>query len=238
MMSNTTAWSEIVVKAKLLIDDIRWQEELATSPARFFRAKSDYVLMALPLLSRPPSLLHYLQSGMTMPSYGSASWQSTEQSKTEQAVVPTGLIGYQMVSVTLRSFDGLDEVPYTDYSYNAETGEVTFGLQSEAGLAYEIDAYSDGEFPALDPTMMRLFALAVAVVWDERFERNWLNMQMKIKDSSFSTAAEGQYLEKVGQRLSRNRAMFNDELRHYEQNVYYANTVPEFRRPSNLDPGA
>lgn len=230
-MAGKTTFGEIIVSAKLLIDDIRWQEELETSPARFFRAKSDYVLMAMPLLSRPPDLESYLTKDLTLPEYGNASWESTEESTTEETEVDTGLVGYDMVSVTLRSADGKDETPYADAEYDAETGVVVFPAQSAEGMRYEIDAYKDGSVQALDYTKMRLFSLAVAVVWDERFDRNWLNMQMKIKDSSFSTAAEGQYAEKINQRMLRNRALLSDELRKYEQDVYYKNRVPDWRRP-------
>jgi hypothetical protein len=188
--------------------------------------------MALPMLTRPPDLEQYLTKDIILPEYGSTSWESDEASTTAESEVNTGLVGYEMVSVTHRSADGRDETPYTEAEYDPETGIVTFPVQSAAGLRYEIDAYKDGSFQVLDYSKMRLFSLAVAVVWDERFDRNWLNMQMKIKDSSFATAAEGQYTEKINQRMLRNRALLSDELRKYEQDVYYQSRVPDWRRPT------
>lgn len=222
-------WSNIIEKAKLLIDDIRWDRELVESPARFFRAKSDYVSLALPLLNRPPNLVSYIKDGMVGPSYDDYEWVSTAASTEGQTVVATGLANYEVVSVTLLSVDGLTETPYTDFTYDSETGDVTFGVQPDIGLIYEIDAYTDGTFRDLDETIIRLFALAVAVVWDERFDNNWLNMQMKIHDSSFSTANEGNYAEKISQRRERNRAAFTEELKQYEQNVAYNSRVPRSR---------
>lgn len=50
-----TGWSDIIAgTAMTLINDVRWREELAADPAQFFRAKSQYVSLALPMLSRPP----------------------------------------------------------------------------------------------------------------------------------------------------------------------------------------
>jgi len=216
-----TGWSEVISAAKLLIDDVRWQRELETSAARFFRAKSDFVRMALPRINRPPGLLHYIQSGMEEPEYGSYSWESTQESTESATAIATGMYNYGLCTAALRSADGLYETPYTDFTYDAVSGVVVFPIQPSAGLQYEIDFYNDGEFPDLSEAQMRLFAKAVAVVWDERFERNWLNMQPKIHDSSFSTVNEANYQEKASLRLQRSVQAFEDELRKYEQDCAY-----------------
>lgn len=229
-------WSEIIQKAKLLIDDVRWDRELALSPARFFRAKSDWVLLALPLLNRPPNLTAWLKSGMVAPRYDDAEWVSTAESLEGPVTVDTGMVGYDLCSVTVLSGaeDGgqiarATEEVYTGFSYDKETGAVTFPQQAAEGVVYELDFYTDGSFRDFDETLTRLFALAVAVVWDERFDNNWLNMQMKIHDSSFSTANEGNYAEKISQRRERNRAAFTEELKQYEQNRAYLTRVPVWR---------
>lgn len=216
-----TGWSEVISAAKLLIDDVRWQKELETSAARFFRAKSDFVRMAIPLLNRPPGLLSYIQSDMDEPGYGGYPWESTAASTSEATAVATGMYNYGLCTVALRSADGLYETPYTDFTYDSASGVVVFPVQPAAGLRYEIDFYNDGAFPDLSEAQMRLFARAVAVVWDERFERNWLNIQPKIHDSSFSTVNEANYQEKASMRLQRARQSFEDELRKYEQDCAF-----------------
>ena len=216
-----TGWSEVISAAKLLIDDVRWQKELETSAARFFRAKSDFVRMAIPRLNRPPGLLDYIKSGMEEPQYGSYAWESTEESKSSATAIATGMYNYGLCTVALRSEDGLYETPYTDFTYDAVSGVVVFPIQPSAGLQYEIDFYNDGEFADLSETQMRLFAMAVSVVWDERFERNWLNIQPKIHDSSFSTVNEANYQEKASMRLIRSEQAFEDELRKYEQDCAF-----------------
>ena len=121
----------------------------------------------------------------------------------------------------LRSADGTQLTAYTDFEYDKETGEVVMGLQPSPGLEYTIDFYTDGALPDLTPAQRDLFALALAIVWDQRMDRNWLNLQMKIHDSAFSTASEGTYAEKINQRLMRNIQLFRDALSKYEQDCAY-----------------
>lgn len=223
-----TGWSQVIAKAKVLIDDVRWDRELAVDPARFYRAKSDYVLLALPLLNRPPNLQAAIKNGMTLPQYGSYSYPVAEDIS-GNLTIETGMTGYEIASVVIRGADGISETPVFSIAYDPENGTVTAEITASAGQSVEIDFYTDGQFADLSDTQMRLFALAVAVVWDERFDNNWLNMQQKIHDSSFSTANEGNYAEKISQRRERNRAAFTEELKQYEQNVAYLSRVPQGR---------
>lgn len=223
-----TAWADIVSAAMVQIDDVRWREQLQTSPALFYRRVSALMEQALPLLSRPPELLLFLKSGMTTPSYADAEWTSTDESVEMETAVETGQTGFALCSVTLRAPQDnstVIPVPYPGAVYDEETGAVTFPKQTSAGISYDIDFYNDGAFPDLSEVQKRLFALAVAVVWDENFSRSYLNMQMKIKDENFSTVNEATYIEKVTKRLHDNRISFNDELRAYEQLCAYTAAV-------------
>lgn len=219
-----TGWSDILTSALTLIDDVRWREDLQTSPALFYRAKSDYVRMAMPMLNRPPQLQYALENGMQTPSFGEASWISPPGGTFTPTDVSTGMIGYSLCSVTIRGADGM-LTPYTGATYNAETGVVTFPEQTGGNVEYSIDFYTDGEFPDLTPTEMRLFALAVAIVWDEHFDRNWLNLQPKIKDASFETVNEATFSKQANERMRKNRAILSDELNKYEQDCAYRNRL-------------
>ncbi len=224
-----TTWAEVVGAALTVIDDERASEQLTVSPAQFYRRMSAYVNFALPMLNRPPELLKHLKNGMTQPEFDEAEWTSTETSTGEETQVETGFTGYDLCSVVMRIPDGaaggVIYAPYSDFTYDAETGIVTFPVQQSAGVEYMIDFYNDGTFPTLTDSQMRLFALAIAVVWDERFERTWLSITPKIKDSTFDVGNEANYMEKSSQRLQRNIAAFNDRLRHYEQDCAYLNVV-------------
>ena len=219
-----TTWADIVAAALVQIDDVRLEEQMAVSPAQFYRRMSALVNQAMPLLSRPPELLTYLKNGMVQPNFEDMEWVGDEASTTGETLVETGLTDFDLCSVTQRvqlANGTISLVPYPDASYDPETGVVTMPVQQSEGLAYDFDFYTDGSFDTLSRTQMRLFALAVAVVWDERFSRTWLAMTPKIHDESFETVNEANYTEKVTKRLHDNRIAFNDELRAYEQLCAY-----------------
>lgn len=219
-----TTWADIVAAALVQIDDVRLEEQMSVSPAQFYRRMSALIQQAMPLLSRPPELLTFLKNGMVLPTFDDFEWTSDEESTYGGAEVDTGMIGYELCSVTQRQSHPngtITLLPYSEASYDPETGIVTLPDQDSAGINYDFDFYTDGEFPDLTETQMRLFALAVAVVWDERFSRNWLNMQAKIHDDSFTTVNEANYTQQITKRLHDNRIAFNDELRWYEQLCAY-----------------
>lgn len=214
-------WSKVITSAMTYIDDVRWREELLTNKAIFFRSKVDWVKKALGDLNRPPELYAYLTGGMTEPVYDDYEWTSTETSTTEETVVQTGKTGFGLCSVGMYDADGTHMMPY-DAIYDSETGDVTFPMQTAAGIRYSIDFYTDGTFPNMTVRQMDLFASSLAVVWDTRFDRNFLNIQAKVHDSAFNVVNEGNYTEKINQRLMRNTQLFRDKLNKYEQDCAYA----------------
>lgn len=225
-----TTVTEVISQALIFIDDVRLTELLQTSPARFYRKLSAYVQAAMPLLNRPPELYAYISGEYVEPLFDSMSWTSTEESIGVETTISTEFIGYDLCSVTVRSADGTYESPYTACTYNAETGDIVFGEQTESGVSYEIDFFKDGSFSDLSLTMMRLFALAVTTVWYDRFTNNWLNIQMKIHDSSFDTVNESNYIEKMTERNKETKQAFASELHKYEQDVAYNRTIPTFAK--------
>lgn len=233
----STTWIDIITNsAMVFIEDVRMQDDLALSPARFFRKMSLYVKTALPLLNRPPELQTWLTVGMAEPAFAYSEWTATAESTTQETEVITGMTGYGLFSCVTRAYDSQGNVtltPYTDASYDAETGVVTFPAQPSVGIEYEMDFYTDGTFPnELSDRVRRLLGRAIAVVWDDRFQRNWLNNQMKIHDQSFSTANEGNYMDKATGRMERNWDLLNQELWKYEQDVAYNKIVPSTLRNS------
>lgn len=225
-----TPWSEVICNfAMPLIDDVRLTDQMGENPALFFRRMVLYMDLALPMLSRPPELDSYLRYELVKPIYDDYLWVSTEESLEGETTIETGMTGYELFSCSLRETDESGVVistPVSDVAYDSETGAVTFPKQETAGLEYNIDFYTDGSFyHDLTDAQKRLIGLAVAVVWDERFSRNWISISMKIKDSSFETVNESNYMREAQNRLFMNRHLLNDELRKYEQDLAYSNTV-------------
>ena len=146
-----------------------------------------------------------------------------------ETTVETTMTGYDLFSCSLREVDEsgvVTSTPVSGVTYDPDTGTIVFPQQETVGLEYNVDFYTDGSFYYdLTEAQKRLLGLAVGVVWDERFSRNWLNITQKIKDSSFDTVNESNYMREVQNRLFMNRHLLNDELRKYEQDVAYKNTV-------------
>lgn len=228
-----TAIAEIITQAMVYIDDIRLQEQLAVNPALFYRRMSDYITAAMPLLSSPPQLFDYVSKEYIAPEYDEMYWTSTDESTAGETVLSTEFIGYDLCSIVSLDSEN-NATAYSDAVYNSETGEITFPQQLSSGINYEIDFYKDGEVADLTPTMLRLFALAIAIVWDERFANSWLNITQKIRDSSFQTVNESTYMDKLTNRQKENRQRFQDEMRKYEQNSAYKTIVSPYQHKVTL----
>lgn len=234
-----TAWSEIITDyAMVIISDTRMRDDLATNPALFFRRMAGWMQMSIPMLKSPPELLVYLTEGLTQPQYADFSWESDQNSTVSETTVETGKTGYELCScvqiVTARNGDAI-YYPYTDFTYDAETGVVTFPQQDNAGISYSLDFYTDGQFAhELTMKQKRLLAMAIAVNWDNRFNREWLNIQPKPHDKSFNPPNENTTMKESTARFEKNAQLFYAELRGYEQECAYMRTVNPTRRVFQL----
>lgn len=225
-----TPWTEIICNfAMPVMDDVRLIDQMGENPALFFRRMALYMDLAIPMVSRPPELDSYLNYELTRPNYDDMIWRSTSESLEGETTVETTMTGYDLFSCSLREVDEsgvATSTPVSGVTYDPETGTIVFPQQETVGLEYNVDFYTDGSFYYdLTEAQKRLLGLAVGVVWDERFSRNWLNLTMKVKDASFDTVNESNYMREVQNRLFMNRHLLNDELRKYEQDVAYKNTV-------------
>lgn len=225
-----TPWTEIICNyAMPVMDDVRLIDQMGENPALFFRRMALYMDLAIPMVSRPPELDSYLNYELIRPNYDDMIWRSTSESLEGETTVETTMTGYDLFSCSLREVDEsgvVTSTPVSGVTYDPETGTVVFPKQETVGLEYNVDFYTDGSFYYdLTEAQKRLLGLAVGVVWDERFSRNWLNLTMKVKDASFDTVNESNYMREVQNRLFMNRHLLNDELRKYEQDVAYKNTV-------------
>lgn len=230
-----TAWSDIITNsAMVVIGDDRMLDDLRTDAALFFRRMSSWMEMAIPMLKSPPELLVYLTDGLVEPQYADFEWTSDQISTTQETVVETGKVGYELcncVSVQYARNGDAAFFPYTDFTYDPETGVVTFPQQDSADVEYRLDFYTDGQF-AHDLTFRqkRLLGLAIAVTWDNRFNREWLNIQPKVKDKSFNTPNENTTMKESTARYKENLQLFYSELRGYEQECAYMRRVNPMRR--------
>ena len=216
------------------IDDINWQRELAISPARFFRAKSDTLIRSIPRFNRPP----YMQSWLSYskPNYSDYLY-TAPSAQTAGFSIQTGEVGFEMESAVLIETDEVGNQVYTPISttYDAQTGDVVVNVAVSEGQQIDIDFYTDGYFDReLDDEMCGILAMCIAYTWLARFTNTWLNMQPKIKDKSFDVGSESAQMTANTAKLKEARLALNDALLHYEENVAYGQKTD--RQPPFLKP--
>lgn len=213
------------------VNDINWTKELATSPAQFFRAKSDLIVSSIPLFNRPPEAQGWLT--YTAPEYGDYAYTVPEGSAAPTEI-DTGMTGYDLCSAVLV---GVDATGFTQYTpipveYDAESGIVTISGNVAAGSTVDIDFYTDGVFDyELTPEMCEILAQCIGVKWFNRnFANDWLGNMQKIKDKSFDVGSVSAQMTSVTVRKKEMRTALNDRLLHYEQNVTMRQQIPSVRK--------
>lgn len=221
-----TSWSEIITDyAMTEIDDIRLAEELLENPALFFRRMSLYLKNGAAYFDNPPEVQSWLK--FTEPQFADYEW--TAETSADETEVDTQLTGYDIMSAVILTTDAVGtpvSIPYHEAVYDSETGIVTFPAGLEDGTVFSLDFYTDGQFEnTLTLVEKRILGKCAALVWNERFDGNWLNMQPKIHDKSFTVGSESNHIRAVSEKMRRLRAELNDELRRYEQNIAYRDTA-------------
>jgi hypothetical protein len=210
------------------IDDIGWQTELATNPAQFYRAKSQYVIAAVPRFSRPPEMKDWL--AYTDPDYDDYLYTAPEE-KTAPVTIETEMEDFELCSVGLLTTDiggNTTYTPVTDFTYDSVTGDVVLNSTSlSEGDRVDIDFYSDGTFTnALNGEIWSILGLCVAFIWQEHFNNSFLNQTPKVKDRTFDTGSESAHTTAMENKLKGMRGRFNDAMLQLERNLMYRQTMP------------
>lgn len=209
------------------INDEYWNEELALSPARFFRAKSDLLIDSIPLFSRPPEAQEWLS--FQAPTYGDYLYMA-ESDQMAPFIIETGMKGYELCSAVIATADATGEVAETAVAsdYDPETGNVTIKGNVLEGQQVDMDFYTDGVFDYdLDYEQCHILALCIAYTWMRRFGNDLLNIQPKIRDKTFDIASESAHMTAVTARKKEDRTQLNDALLRYEQNLMRRQTIPQ-----------
>lgn len=217
-----TKFSEILTGAMLFMDDARWQEQLASNPAQFYRAKSANVIHAIPRFNCPPNIQYYL-------TYESPAFTDYEYTAPEEtSVVQTGITGYELCTAGIWTNIGAMPVfQQSAQTYDPETGDVTFAMPISRESTICFDFYSDGEFHhELDDAQKRILSLATAVDWYFQFANDYLGIANLVVDKSFSMKSPAEHIRANTERLRYLQEQLRSELFAYEQRLYKINTVP------------
>lgn len=229
-MAQTTFEDVICNHAMVEIADERLQEDLQTSPARFFRKMSLFVVNAVPRFNRPPEAREWLK--FTAPSYDDFEYTVPADYTDGDLTIETGATGYGMASAIITQEDGYGayiQTPVPIQEYDPETGNVTIADGSvTGGDAISIDFYTDGVFDReLGWDMKDILGLLIQYVWEFRFANDFLLQQPKIKDKSFDVGNEANHMRSTTERMRMLQERISQRLKSFEQNIAYRNVVIE-----------
>ena len=78
---------------------------------------------------------------------------------------------------------------------------------------------------------MNILGMCFQVVWQDRFNTDWLSMVTKIEDKSFYEQNRANKMKADTERLNQLRQKLYGEMRRYEQNLYQKQTVSFTKSP-------
>lgn len=240
MDGNKTTFIDVICNhAMVEIADIRLQNDMQTSQARFFRKMALYMLNAIPRFNRPPEAREWLK--FTAPAYDDYDYTVPDDHYSGDIEIETGLAGFEIVTAIKLQDTGYgtyEFIPVTDMAYDAETGKVTISDGSiSVGDRIAIDFYTDGYFDReLGYDMKDILGLLVQYVWEQRFANDYLLQQPKIKDKSFDVGNEANHMRASTERMRFLSERINQRLKSFEQNIAYRSAIINHSDTFQYDP--
>ena len=222
------------------VDDINLKTLAAEDKPFYARRMWGYLRAAIPLFSLPANMQLYLvgtakNPKLTEPVFDSYTYTTAEEI-TDNFTLTLGdeYKGFELYCFRLREVDDFDNVillPTSGISYDKEAGTVTFTATPEnpipKGTIFDMDFYTDGSFAeTLTLEEMHILGLCFQIVWQTRFMNDWLSNVSKVEDKSFYEQNRANKIKADTERLREMRTILAEEMRRYEQNLYYRKTFP------------
>ena len=229
MDENKTTFIDVICNhAMVEIADIRLENDMAVSKARFFRKMALYMLNAIPRFNRPPEAREWLK--FTAPVYDDFDYTVPDDYSSGNITLETGMTGYELASaikIVPNGYGTYEYIPIPGMEYDAETGNVTIPASDiGAGEHIAVDFYTDGYFDReLGYDMKDILGLLIQYAWEFRFANDYLLQQPKIKDRSFDVGNEANHMRSATERMRFLSERINQRLKSFEQNVAYRNVV-------------
>lgn len=231
VFSGTSVLQVIMDYCSVYVDDKRLQALASEDAPLFARRVWGLFRPAIPLFNHPAEMPIYLLGTPEEPNLQEPVYDSTIQTVTEDATgtitfeLGEDFIGYELFCCRIRETDDFGNVVYypTDnVAYDVDTGTVTVTASEDApvanGTVYEMDFYTDGHFRyKLTYEQMTILGMCFQVVWQDRFNTDWLSMVSKIDDRSFTEQNRANKIRADTERLRELYAKLSSEMRRYEQ---------------------
>lgn len=221
------------------VDDIRLAEVRQSAPALYLRQTWFFLRVAISLFTIPAEMPRYLlgtadNPKLVEPIFDDAIYRTdTDITDSETISLGNSYAGYELASCRQRvtAADGRVEYYAVDFSYDAQTGDITVNGAYPAGTVFEMDFATDGEFlNNLTPEMMDILGTGFGIAWRERFNADWLSIVAKVEDKSFKEQTRSSDKRANTEQLEAMRVSFYSKMRRFSHNQYYANIVPQGSR--------
>lgn len=226
------------------VDDIRLSDLMFVDMPLYARRMYQYLNVGLPLFSIPANMQEYLlgtknNSRFVEPKYDSTLYTTTKDYNTDFEInLGQDYKGYELCACRVKTIDKTGNIILTPIpvNYNAETGVVSISATTDnpisSGTVFDFDFYTDGYFTAdLTPSIMNILGMCFQVVWQDRFNADWLSMVTKVEDKSFYEQNRANKIKADTERLYQLRQKLYSEMRRYDQNLYQLQTVNSSRMP-------
>jgi hypothetical protein len=225
------------------VDDIREQQLAETNKPLYARKMWGYLQAAIPFFTIPSTMLEYLvgtyeNPKLTAPIYGSLIYTIEEDLTEDFEYTPENGKGYELFNCQIQEFDDFSNVilyPTNLATYDSENGVVTFHATPEQpiaeGTVFNMDFYTDGYFEEnLSGDIMRILGMCFGVVWQMRFNNDWLSIVPKVEDKSFYEQNRANKIKADNERLNQYESSLASAMRNFEHKLIAKKVIPNFYR--------
>lgn len=220
------------------VDDIRLQELVIDNPPLYARKMSQYFIPSVNLFSLPSEMPEYLLGTKNDPKFFEPVYDNKRYTPNGYRTSPFQIelgedfVGYELFSAHILSLKGNNVITtQTDIcSYDSTTGIITVNASEKNPVkdntTFDFDFYTDGWFEEdLSPQIMNILGMCFQVVWQDRFNTDWLSNVAKVEDKSFFEQNRANKMNADTARLNQLRQKLASEMRRFEQNQYYNKTI-------------
>ena len=226
------------------VDDIREQQRAETNMPVYARKMWSYLQAEIPFFTIPSSMFEYLVGSyenpkIKAPIYGSLLYTVGQDLISDFTLeLDESGKGYELFNCQIQELDDFDNVilyPTNVATYDSANGTVTFhatpGQPIAKGTVFNMDFYTDGYFMEdLTSDIMRILGMCFQLVWQMRFNNDWLSIVPKVEDKSFFEQNRANKMKTDDDRLDRYQSDLAGAMRRYEQKLVEKKVIPNFFR--------
>lgn len=220
------------------VDDVRLNTLASANPPLYARKMSQYMIPAISLFTLPAEMQTYLLGTQDNPQFTEPKYSgilyTVANEETSNFTIELGedFTGYELFCCSIRQTDETGDIYNTliHATYDNQTGTVSVSATQEqpitAGTVLEMDFYKDGMFEQnLSSEIQNILGMCFQVIWQERFNMDWLSMVSKAEDKSFYEQNRANKIRADTERLEMLRKQLAGEMRRFEQNSYYNSII-------------